>query len=276
MPGRNGSMVWLTSACLLLSVHAWAATPEERFLEAENMFRFQDYQRAETLLAELLYPEVVLTAPEQVITAHEYLAACYYWLKDDRRMEEEFSVLLTLAPRHRMDPFYYPAGLIERFDASRKRMAELHLIDPDAPVEPKQPPAPICEGVEVSIVRRSWIPNLIPFGVGQFVNGHNTKGGLFLAGQVLTLGINIGAYTAIETLRGSDGLFSHSDAVTARRLRIVQYVSLGTFGALAVWGIVDAFLNFEAEQRTIRVVPCPVLGGTGTALDGFAVCVNWY
>lgn len=268
-------MSWTLAACLLLSHQALAASPDERFQEAENTFRFQDYARAEALFSVLLYPEVLLTQPDQIIKAHEYLAACYHWLQDERRMEEEFTVLLTLAPRHRMDPFYYPAGFIEQFESTRRRMGELHLIDPDAPDQPTIPKPPPCEGREISIVRRSWAPNLVPFGVGQFVNGDNTKGGLFLAGQVLTLGTNIGAYAAIESLRGDDGLFSHRDAVTARRLRIVQYVSLGAFGALAIWGIVDAFMNFEPEQRTIRVVPCPVIDGSGAALDGFAVCIDW-
>jgi len=266
----------MAATCLLLAWNAMAATPEERFLEAENTFRFQDYPRAEALLQELLYPEVLLSAPDQVIRAHEYLAACYYWLENDRRMEEEFTVLLSLAPRHELDPFYYPARLIERFEDTRRRLAQLHLIDPDRPEEPREPEPPPCEGRQVDIVRRSWAPNLIPFGVGQFVNGQTTRGALFLTGQVLTLGTNIGAYAAIESMRGNDGLFSKGDATTARRLRIAQYVSLGAFGALAIWGIVDAFLNFEPETRTIRVVPCPVLDGAGASTNGgFAVCVNW-
>jgi hypothetical protein len=274
--GPVDRVAWVAAAtCALMAMPAFAQTPDERFQEAENTFRFQDYPRAETLLADLLYPEVLLTAPDRVIKAHEYLAACYYWLQNDRRMEEEFTVLLSLAPRHQMDPFYYPARLIERLEATRKRLAELRLIDPDAPEQPATPPEPPCEGREVSIVRRSWAPNLVPFGVGQFVNGQTTKGALFLTGQVLTLGMNIGAFAGIESLRGDDGLFSPADAVTARRLRIVQYVGLGAFGALAIWGIVDAFLNFQAEDRTIRVVPCPVLEGPNASLDGFAVCVNW-
>lgn len=262
-------------AGLLWTLPTLAQTPEDRFLEAENTFRFQDYAQAEAMLTALLYPEVKLALTDQIIKAHEYLAACYFWMKNDRRMEEEFTVLLTLAPRHQLDPFYYPARLIERFEASRKRLSELHLIDPDAPEEPKKDEPPPCEGREVSVVRRSWVPNLVPFGVGQFINGQKTKGALFLTGQVLTLGMNIGAYAAIESLRGGDGRYSRGDAVTARRLQVVQYVGLGTFGALAIWGIVDAFMNFQAERRTIRVVPCPVLDGAGAALDGVAVCAHW-
>jgi hypothetical protein len=275
-----GDRPWLAlaSAGLVVacSLTAHAASPEDTFIEAENTFRFQDYRKAEGILTSLLYPEILLSSPDQVLKAHEYLAACYYWLDDDRRMEEEFIALLTLSPQYRLDPFYYPASLIDRFEAIRKRLSELYIIDLEpAPKAPVVDP-PKCERTEEIRIERSWVPNLIPFGVGQFLNGQNTKGALFLTGEVLTLGTNIGAYVAIESLRGSDGLFSRDDAITARRLRIVQYVGLGTFGALAVWGIVDAFMNHEPQERSIRIVPCPAgaSSGAGGHGVGLAVCMT--
>jgi hypothetical protein len=249
---------------------AYSQTPDEQFATAENTFRFQDYVGAEKLLSELLYPEVLLSSTADIIKAHEYLAACYYWLKNEKRLEEEFTVLLTLAPRHELDAFYYPSAFIEHFEQTKRRMAELHLIDPE--IEPDDGPEVICEGREVSIERRSWVPNLVPFGVGQFINGQKTKGALFLSGQLLTLGMNIGAYASIEGLRGDDGLFSHNNAITARKLRIVQYVGLGAFGALVIWGIVDAFMNYEPYKRTFKVVPCPMLESSNA---GIAICTTW-
>ena len=71
-----------------LSLWGWQAwcksgiTPEERFKKAENTFRFQDYRRAVKQLESLLYPVVVLKDPNRILKAHEYLGACFYWLKD--------------------------------------------------------------------------------------------------------------------------------------------------------------------------------------------------
>lgn len=265
----------LLAASLSLPAASRAATPEEDFQAAENTFRFQDYARAVERLRPLLYPDVRLSQPEQVVKAHEYLAACYHWLGQDKDMEDESIALLTLNPAHRLDAFYYPASLIAKFEAVRKRLVELHVIEAD-PV-PKPPADTVkCERTEETVVKRHWGPNLIPFGVGQFLNGRDTKGALFLSGQVATLGLNIASWVAIESLRGDDGYFTANNARTARDLRIVQYVGLGTFAALAVWGIVDAFQDFVPETTSVKVVPCPAAPAPGAGLvPGLAVCARF-
>jgi hypothetical protein len=263
-------------ACLLATTSpAVAGAPEDEFQKAENTFRFQDYAKAVQQLRPLLYPDVRLASPDLVVRAHEYLAACYHWLGDERKMEDEFTALLTLAPQHRLDSFFYPPSLIERFEAIRKKLIGLHVIE--AEPAPKPPVDLIkCERTEETIVRRSWVPNLVPFGVGQFLNGRNTKGALFLTGQTLSLALNIAAWVSIESLRGSDGYYSPRNAGVARDLRIVQYVGLGTFAALAVWGIVDAFQDFTPEVKSTRFVPCPVVAPPGAGLaPGIAVCARF-
>ena len=276
----GGCPVWLAavvlSACLLATGSpAVAATPEAEFQTAENTFRFQDYAKAVEQLRPLLYPDVRLASPDLVVRAHEFLAACYHWLGDERRMEDEFTALLTLAPQHRLDSFFYPPSLIERFEGIRAKLIGLHVIE--AEPAPKPPVDTVkCERTEETIVRRSWVPNLVPFGVGQFLNGRNTKGALFLTGQTLSLTLNIAAWVSIESLRGSDGYFSARNAGVARDLRIVQYVGLGTFVGLAVWGIVDAFLDFTPEVKSVRMVPCPTVPPAGAGLvPGIAVCARF-
>jgi len=265
----------LFAAVLATAATARASTPEEEFQAAENTFRFQDYARAVEQFRPLLYPDVRLASPDLVIRTHEYLAACYHWLHDDRTMEDEFTALLTLSPQHRLDPFFYPATLIDKFEAIRKRLIGLHVIEAE-PVAKPPVETVRCERVEETVVRRSRLTNLVPFGVGQFVNGKTTKGALFLTGEVLTLSLNIASWVSIESLRGDDGYFAPKDAATARDLRIVQYVGLGTFGALAIWGIVDAFLDFRPEVKSLKIVPCPTAPVPGAGIvPGVAVCARF-
>jgi len=254
---------------------ALAETPEESFREAENAFRFQDCPTTIARLRPLLYPEVTLTPLDLVLKAREYLGACEFWSGHERAMEDEFMALLMLSPGHRLDAFYYPPALIEKFEAIRRRLIDLHMIPSDAPEKPEPPPVP-CERQEVQVTRRHWAPMLIPFGVGQFLNGQSTKGALFLTGEVLTLGLNIGSYVAIEALRGSDGRFTAGAARTARDLRIAQYVGLGAFVGTAVWGIVDAFLHFQPEESSVRMVPCPGPSTPESSLaPGLSLCARF-
>jgi hypothetical protein len=57
---------------------AFAGTPDEDFAEAENTFKFQDYENASKMLEALLYPKIRITDPEKQIRAHEYLAASHF------------------------------------------------------------------------------------------------------------------------------------------------------------------------------------------------------
>ena len=251
------------AAAVLASVsrQASASTPEEDFVAAENTFRFQDYPAARRMLEALLYPEVRLTDPDQVLKAREYLGAACFWMKDEKRMEEEFTAILTRAPTYRMDPFYYPFALIDRFDGLRKRLVDLHIITLEAPRPP--PEGPRCERQEETIVRRSRIVSFLPFGIGQFQNGDTTKGALFLTGEAVGLGLNIGAWAGAEALRGSDGYYSADDATRARNLRYVQYAGLALMVGLIVWDVVDSALNFVPEDRKVDLVPCPPPPGKG-------------
>lgn len=242
-------------------------TPEQRLREAENVFRFQDYAAAEAALYGLLHPEVLLTSPDDVLKAREYLGACYYWLGNEKRMEEEFTALLILAPHHRLDPFYYPADLIERLDRLRGRLAELHVIDLEEG-ERRDDRKSECLVPKETVVRRSRWVSFIPFGVGQFQNGDTVKGALFLTGEVLALGTNVGSYVAAERLRGADGFYSASSARTARTLRVVQYASLGVLAGLAIWGVLDAALHLETETRSVEMVPCPAAPAAGEGARG--------
>ena len=263
---------------------ARAESPEEGFKQAENTFRFQDYAGAEKILRQLLHPEVLLNDPEKIIKAREYLGACYFWLKDEKRMEEEFTALLIQAPTYRLDPFYYPGTLIERVDQLREKLEELRIIDPGRKDRTDEEKGPPCLLPKETVRERSpWVA-LVPFGAGQFYNGHNMEGALFLTGEILALGTNIGSYVAADRLRGSDGLYSPSNARIAKRLQIVQYVSLGVLVGLAVWGVVDASLKLQKEERSIEMVPCPVPpvpdeGEAGMSLSagpgGASMCVRF-
>jgi len=252
--GTRVAGAWAIAIVLFQAARAYSETPEERFREAENTFRFQDYSAAEAALNALLHPVVLLKDPDMVLKAREYLGACYYWLGNERRMEEEFTALLTLAPNHRLDPFYYPADLIDRLDRLRTRLAELHVIELEPRAEAPKPP---CLVPKETVTRRSRWVAFVPFGVGQFHNGDPVKGSLFLTGEVLSLGANIATYVAAERLRGSDGYYSAADARRARTLRVAQYASLGVFAGLVLWGVVDAALNMHTEEHSVEMVPCP-------------------
>ncbi len=222
----------------------------------------------------LLYPHPVLKDKKLCLKAREYLGACYFWLHKEKRMEEEFTALLVKAPGYKLDPFYYPVPLLERFNALRARLQSLGIIPgPAKKTKPRPKPSKheqhkpkLCKTVIKDVVRHSKILCFIPFGVGQFANGRPAKAAGFLSSQVIGLGLNISAFVAIETLRGDDGLFSPSSARKARILRYVQYAGLGVFAASVLWGVLDALHDFKARQVKTRVIVAPCGAGIGAGV----------
>lgn len=266
------TMLVVFAAFIVFAPPAFAGTPDDDFAEAENTFKFQDYESAARMLEALLYPKILISDSARQIKAREYLAACFFWLGNRNRMEEEFTALLTQAPLHELDPFFYPTELITQFQTLKLRLIELHILDPE---KAKIDSETDCMMKVEEITKRSKIAMLVPFGVGQFVNGKTTKGALFLTGELVFLGMNIGAWAGAESLRGDDGMYSRDDAESARKLRIVQYVGLGTFAALAIWGIVDAFMDFVPESRTYKFVPCPISSPSARGgPDGIGLCFH--
>ncbi len=211
--------------------------PSADFANAENVFRYQDYERAVLLLRPLLYPEVRLTSAEQRLRAREYLAASHWWLDQRVQAKEEFTALLLEHADHKLDPFYYPAPMVAFLNDLRRKLKA------SGQLEPPQPKTP-----EVVPVETPWAVNLLPFGVPQLTHGRPTRGWLMLFGQGLALGTSLVSAGIVEGMRGSDGLFDAGDVGTARGLRTTWWISGGLFAALYVAGVVDGFILHQAPS----------------------------
>jgi tetratricopeptide (TPR) repeat protein len=240
--------------------------PRVAFRVAENTFRYQDYDRAAGLLENLLYPEVRLVEAEELL-AREYLGASYWWLQSFERAEEEFTVLLTRDPDRQLDAFYYPAALITFFEGVRETLVRLKVIpDNGGPDGPDDPRAVSVVAQERVIRERSLLVAFLPFGIGQFQNGHTTKGIVFLTVETLALATNIASYFVIEALREDNGFIAPQNIDRAEAFEIVLYTSLGVFAAVAVGGIVDALVCFEPRDETVRPLELPPPGAPETTL----------
>lgn len=98
-----------------------------------------------------------------------------------------------------------------------------------------------------------WIA-AIPFGVGQFQNGDNTLGAVFLASETLLLAATISAVAIqLDTHSQADGGNDLTDATPfntqGRLAHTVELASGASFLLLAGVGILEAQVNFVPEKR---------------------------
>ncbi|MBM4353321.1 MAG: hypothetical protein FJ109_05905 [Deltaproteobacteria bacterium] len=213
----------------------WAQTPAEQFELARNAFHYQDYERVIALLTPLLEPEPTLPSKEQVLQAREWLGASYWWKGEKVQFRQQYTRLLQEDPDFQLDPFFYPPEMVQELEDLRNQLIELKVITL-ARKDPVEPSVVIVRTVKLN---DPWV-NVLPFGGGQFAQRRYGKGALFLSSQLLCLGANGGSWLY---------MYLANPTGSARTAALsTMYAGIGTFAAMYLWGVVDAFVGFEREQ----------------------------
>ncbi len=252
------------------SLSAQRKTPQELFLEARNSYLYGNYADAIRKFRELLYPEPGILRSEALKReAHKYLGISYFYLaqrtgKTEYRDAAKSELLryLLLAPRAKLDPLLYPPDLVSFFnqirrDNARRLQAILRKRRRRRSLQPIQV---IPIEIERRVYRKHFLLSLLPFGLSQFANGQTVKGAVLLAGEVLSLGLNIGAYLAIYSYQIKSGpqrgFFRQRDLNTVKAWQVVQFSSFGVFSALLIYGLIDGIVFFQPSRTSlIPVLP---------------------
>ncbi|MBM4371352.1 MAG: hypothetical protein FJ098_06835 [Deltaproteobacteria bacterium] len=222
----------------------------QAFSLARSAFEYQDYARTVALLEPLLLPRPRLEGA-QLRKAWEYIGTSHWWLGDRERFNEEMTAWLKLDPAAALDSFFYPPEMIRDFDALKRSLVAMEVIQ----LPGQEGPASrqdIIHVVETTRIERPPVAAWVPFGVGQFASGRHGMGAFFLVSEALALGANIGAWGWMAT---------HRDGTGREAAVVTMYTSFGTFAALTLWGILDARLRWKTvetrETRRSEPVPPP-------------------
>lgn len=119
--------------------------------------------------------------------------------------------------------------------------------------------------VERRVGRNSFAVNFIPFGAGQFQNGHRKKGWAFLVTETVLGAASVAAFATNLAVYGfrpqrscrydvgstacpADAI-DHTDENRSRRLTQVQVASGAMFFGAVAWGILDAIYFYKPETQ---------------------------
>jgi len=287
---------------LLLFQAAPQAVPSpaaDELRRGKTSFDRGEYGRAIEILRPLLYPEIRLESEGQIVQAHRMLGVAELFQGHSDAAAQEFRRLLQLRPDYRFDPLLDPPQVVDLFNgvlrAHEAEVATLEARQREATLA-RQRDREECEKlragptvIEKRFGRNSLAVNFVPFGAGQFQNGHRGKGWAFLAVQATLAAVSVAAFSANFTLYGSNPTrrcrvdlgatpcppqdIDHTDENRSRWLLRTQVASGAAFFIAVAWGIADALYYFRPEtplalasagQRTIpSSVPhlLPVLVG---------------
>lgn len=262
-------MGWVAFATLLsLAVPALAQTATDRLKQARDAFEYGDFDGTVRLLADL--PESGLLALESDrIEAYRLLGLAHFFRGDAREATTAFFGLLKQNPDYALDPFYVPPHAVAFFDRVRKdheallspirerrrrRLREQELEDQARRAAEERrrqmlTPQQIPDVLEREVALNSRLVAAMPFGLGQFQNGHASLGSGLATLQVATGATSVLAFLAVEGLRDPDtGAFRGANYQTARNLDLVKWIGAAAFYALWLGGAMDANVRFVPRR----------------------------
>jgi hypothetical protein len=242
------------------------------------------YDQCVAELGRLLDPKGkrTLKDPAIVETARVYQATCYIGLGKPELADEPLRQAIRNNPQMRTpDSLLFPQRVIDRFISVRDSMVgELREKEQVAIEKARREAAERLRGdnerwarmlmlerlarEEVVITKnRRWVA-AVPFGVGQFQNGNETLGWIFL-GTEAALGItaltalNVHSHLQYKVDSAKEAGRGVEEGVNQRLSDWHLALELSTYGLLAMTalGIAEAQISFVPEVRSVRERPLP-------------------
>jgi hypothetical protein len=268
-----GTLLWSAGLALWLLVAPVARADElSDFESARALYEKQDYAAAVEALRKLVGSDPPrIGDPLLVLESRKYLAASLLFMGAVEDAKAQFRLVLNQEPRYTLDPLGFPTDVLKLFDqvkADLKHELDEHRRLEDEARRKKEREAELAEAIhrenlarlkvmaaeaEVLVENSRWVAS-IPFGVGQFQNGHRGLGIALAMFEGLAAVGSVASYIGHERL--ADERPSPAEVAGARRQeelwRKVNYVSFGTLIGLMVIGIADAHLRFVPARVTHR------------------------
>ena len=167
--------------------------PNEDLQRGKNAYDRGEFARVVEIVRPLLYPEIRLQSEGLIVQAHRILGVAYLFEKDQTEATHEFRRLLQLMPDYHFDPLLDPPEVVDFFNNVRKGYeAEIGDLEArhKAMEQARQRDKEECDKVragptviERRVGRNSFTTNFVPFGAGQFQNGHRKKGWAFFISE---------------------------------------------------------------------------------------------
>ena len=252
------------------------------------------YEECVAELERLLDPKSPrpLKNPEVIETARVYQATCYIGLGKPELADEPLAEAIRKNPQMRPpDSLLFPQRVVERFLRVREGLyAELRAAEQAAIQKARREAAErqrrenerwakmlmlerLARQEVVVVKNRRWIA-AVPFGVGQFQNGNEPLGWVFLGTQAalgLTALTALAVHSHTQARVEAAGQRGNTVAPDVNQKlsdwRLAMQISSYGFLALAAIGVSEAQLNFVPEVRTVRDRPLPELSAGSVTLS---------
>ncbi|MDH5675494.1 MAG: hypothetical protein OEZ06_25450 [Myxococcales bacterium] len=282
----RGLWIWGLLLLLLGPPRQARADSFDSFQSARAAYEALNYELSVELFGSILEGVKDDDRRPVVIESRKYLGASYLFVGKPEAARSQFERLLEAVPDYVLDPLAFPdevqrafadtraALQAARLQAAQQREKEAATAQAESARERREHNRKmsallaLARTERVEERRSRWIAAL-PFGLGQFHNGHDGLGLTLAVSQTLLLGTGIATYVSHEQIPRNPREDERSEARTyGTVLRWTNNISLGLFAAIALTGIVDAQLRFRPIRSFERERRLP------TDLDGLELSLD--
>ena len=234
------------------------------FEHARALYTQRNYNGAMHALQELVGTDPPrVTERLLVLESRKYLAASLLFLGKRDEARAQFRQLLAQEPKYAIDPLAFPTEVVSLFEKvkaelmaqlevaraeqQRQRDEEQRLAQERARTERENLERlfRLAQESQTRSENSRWIAT-IPFGVGQFQNGHKSLGMALAVLEGLAAAASVATFIGHQQV--SDDRPSRAEQAEADRVeevwRLSNQASFGVFAALALIGIIDAHVRF--------------------------------
>lgn len=265
------------AVALTVSASAAEAQGYREFEQARQAYLEADYDLAVRLFEELVGTEPpALSDPTLIAESRKYLGASYVLLNRREDAGRQFRLLVQQEPDYQIPPTF-PRDVVRLFSAVQEQVLEERRLDEERQRREEEERRrreierlrrqqerllrlqELAGQETVLVPSRRWLA-AIPFGVGQFQNGHDTLGWILLVAETGLALLSLGSFILHESLRNETGDLPRDPEAALReeQFRITNWISTALLAATAIAGVVDAqvrFVPFHRETRPRELPP---------------------
>lgn len=264
-------------ATLALLVELARADDLTDFEHARALYAKRNYAGAVAALESMVGSDPPrVTERLLVLESRKYLAASLLFVGKREESRAQFRLLLAQEPHYAIDPLAFPTDVVTLFEKvkadfqtqldelraeqQRQKEEELRIQQERAEAERAnlEQLFKLAQESETRQENSRWIAT-IPFGVGQFQNGHKSFGMALAVLEGLSAAVSIATYVGHQQV--ADDQPSRTNEREAARVetlwRTSNQAAFGAFAVLALIGIIDAHVRFVPTRitRKPRMLP---------------------
>lgn len=292
--GVRAALVTVAAWCLVGAAPSQAQPfhPSTELKRARDAFEYGDYARTVAIL-EPLGDMSILAVESERIDGFKLRGLSHFYLEEPTIEEsrgqarEAFFGLLKQNPDYELDPFYVPPDAVAFFDMVRaeeepylapiRRARHARLREQELEEQARREAERLRRErmeqlaarpvvIERELLQSSTFVAWMPFGLGQFQNGHVGLGTTLLTLEAGAAATSIVCYWLIEGLRDPETRrFSEGNLRLAQRLDVAKWIGAGLFYALWLAGGIDANWRM-VPNRVVREGPATSIAPASAVL----------